>query len=148
MKTQAIALRSFSPPFEATPYQSLSNGLYLVRQWSPTKGVWHYGILDVGNRGKNRRIRHGSQPTVIHQTPPTIQRQWLHETGSWYVLGQIRDERMALFRIAEAANNPEYDLFANNCQHFATYVATGVKQSFQVQIGVAVASLAILAMLP
>jgi hypothetical protein len=130
------------------PYQHLSDGLYLLRQWSPEKGVWHFGILDVGNRIKNRSINRGSQPIVIHQTPPTIKMEWLRETGAWEVLGRIADEKIALLRINEAAKNPTYDLFVNNCQHFATYVATGVRQSTQVQVGLAIAGgVAMLAML-
>jgi len=96
---------------------------------------------------KNKCIRRGCQPIVIHQTPPTIKIEWLHETGKWEVLGQIADEKLAIHRIKEAANNPTYDLFVNNCQHFATYVATGVPQSTQMQVGLAIAgSVALLVM--
>jgi hypothetical protein len=130
------------------PYQNLADGLYLLRQWSPEKGVWHFGILDVGNRIKNKAIRRGSEPIVIHQTPPTLKMEWLHETGAWEVLGRISDEKIARVRIKEAANTPMYDLFANNCQHFATFIATGVRQSTQVQAGLAIAGgIALLAML-
>ena len=128
------------------PYQRLCDGLYLLRQWSTAKGVWHFGILDVGNRIKNTHVTHGSQPIVIHQTPPTLRLERLSETGKWELLGRIADQKLALLRIEEAAKKPTYDLFANNCQHFATYVATGVRQSHQVQIAMAFLGIATLAM--
>jgi hypothetical protein len=128
-----------------TPYQKLRDGLYLLRKWSTAKGVWHFGILDVGNQIKNTHVKRGSQPIVIHQTPPTLRLEWLSETGNWELLGRIADQPFALLRIEEAAKNRTYNLFANNCQHFATYVATGVRQSPQVQIAMALLGLATLA---
>jgi hypothetical protein len=128
------------------PYQKLSDGFYLLRQWSSAKGVWHFGILDVGNRIKNTHVKRGSQPIVIHQTPPTLRLEWLSDTGTWELLGRIEDQKFAKLRIEEAAKNPTYDLFANNCQHFATYVATGVRQSPQLQIAMALLGLTTLAM--
>ncbi|MDR1789540.1 MAG: lecithin retinol acyltransferase family protein [Opitutaceae bacterium] len=32
-------------------------------------------------------------------------------------------------RIIEASKNPKYDLFGNNCEHFAKYVAFDKKES-------------------
>jgi len=114
------------------PYQNLQNGLYLVKQRSAGKSVNHYGILDVGNR-LNRSYINSMHPIVIHQTPPTLRTDWLRDTGNWSVLGQITDESMAIQRIGFAAQNPAYDLFGNNCEHFARFVATGTRESKQIQ---------------
>jgi hypothetical protein len=126
-------------------YQDLADGLYLVVQKSQAKGVEHYGILDVGNRIQHPQV-HSQQPTVIHQSPPRIQIDWLQSTGQWKVLAKITDEADAMMRIRTAAENPNYSLFGHNCEHFARYVATGKRESKQVQAGVFIAGLVALAL--
>lgn len=113
--------------------RNLKNGFYLIKQKSQVKGinVEHYGILDVGNRlnlAINRFI-----PIVIHQTPPRIRTDWLSKTGAWDVLGKITDEQFAIARIHKALENDVYDLFGNNCEHFARFVANGRRESTQLQ---------------
>lgn len=123
------------------PYQDLADGLYLLSQKSTQKIVDHYGVLDIGNRLAIPQVNGSEQPVVIHQTPPSIQINWLQDTGTWNVLGKITDENMAINRINEAAQNPEYNLFGNNCEHFARYVATGVRESTQIKAAVAMTGL-------
>lgn len=125
------------------PYAGLADALYLVQQPSASKGVDHYGILDVGNRIRHQDVD-GRQPVVIHQTPPSLTLNWLQDTGAWKVLGRITDERDAIDRMNKAWETPNYNLFGNNCEHFARYVATGVRESKQVQSGVFIAGLALL----
>ncbi len=126
------------------PYQNIEDGLYLLMQKSIDKGIDHYGILDIGNRLNIEAVRFSSQPVVIHQTPPSIQVHWLQDTGTWNILGKITDEPMAIGRIIEASKNPLYNLFGNNCEHFARFVATGVRESRQVQAAVFITGLAAL----
>lgn len=121
-------------------YQGYLNGLYLLKQKSKEKGVDHYGILDIGNRIKHPNVD-GINPVVVHQIPPNIKIDWLQNTGSWEMLGQIIDENMAVNRMREALKNPVYDLFSNNCEHFARFVATGKKESIQIQSAVIIAGL-------
>lgn len=125
------------------PYQNLNDGLYLVRQKSAAKGVDHYGILDVGNRIKHPQVI-PVQPVVIHQRPPHIQLDWLQNTGEWMILGVITDEADAITRMNEAVENPNYDLFGHNCEHFARFVATGKRESTQIQVAVVLVGLAAL----
>lgn len=126
------------------PYEGLEDGLYLVQQRSTAKGVDHYGILDVGNRLRNPNVDGRQQPVVIHQTPPALRINWLQDTGRWKLLGRITDQPHAIDRMNKAFQTPNYHLFGNNCEHFARYVATGVRESKQVQSGVFVAGLALL----
>lgn len=115
------------------PYQGFENGLYIARQKSQNKpGISHYGIIDIGNRIRYPNAD-GVNPIVIHQTPPQLRIDWLRGTGKWELLGRITDEKMACARIQEAAKNPAYDLFGNNCEHFARFIATGKKESKQIQ---------------
>ena len=125
-------------------YQGYPDGLYLVVQKSPTKGVDHYGILDIGN---NLEVTgaDGINPVIVHQCPPGIRADWLQDTGTWNVLGKITDERYAIERYKAALANPAYDLFGHNCEHFARFVATGVRESTQLQAAGVVAGLAALA---
>ncbi len=115
------------------PYNIRKPGLYLLIQKTQMKGVLvdHYGILDVGNRLNLPNA--GWQPIVIHQTPPQIRLDRLEDTGDWKVLGKITDEPDAISRINKAVENTAYDLFGNNCEHFARYVATGRRESTQLQ---------------
>jgi len=128
------------------PYENLQDGLYLIKQRSAEKGVDHFGILDVGNRIRLPDIYPGMQPVVIHQTPPHVQAAWLQDTGGWEVLGRITDEADAISRMNHARQNPSYSLMGHNCEHFARYVATGKRESRQVQVAVAIAGLAALAL--
>jgi len=114
------------------PYQGYSDGLYLLRKKSEDKGVDHYGILDIGNRINHPHVD-GRHPTVVHQTPPAIKIDWLQSTDIWSVLGRITDEADAIQRMFAASQNPAYDLFGHNCEHFARYVATGRRESTQLQ---------------
>jgi len=115
------------------PYNGFRDGIYLMMQKTQMKGVLvdHYGILDIGNR---LNLQNGGwQPIVIHQTPPQIRIDRLQDTGDWKVLGKITDEPDALSRVNKALENHMYDLFGNNCEHFARYVATGTRESTQLQ---------------
>ena len=127
------------------PFEHLDDGLYLIKQRSAAKGVDHFGILDVGNRLRIPQVLPGQQPVVLHQTPPQMQLAWLQETGQWEVLGRITDEPDAINRIQHARQDPHYNLFGNNCEHFARYVATGRRESRQVQVAALIAGLAALA---
>ena len=114
------------------PYQDYPDGLYLLKQQSQRKPVDHYGVLDVGNRlGLPQVI--GIHPVVVHQTPPTITLSWLQDTGIWTVLGRVENEASAMQRMRHALREPTYDLFGHNCEQFARYVATGKKESTQLQ---------------
>lgn len=125
------------------PYQGYVDGLYLVKQRSAKKGCDHYGIVDIGNRTRHPRVD-GHQPVVFHQVPPVLRADWLQDTGSWDVLARITDEAMAIERLKAAAGNPNYDLFGNNCEHFARFVAMGRRESTQLQAVMVLGGLAAL----
>jgi len=126
------------------PYQGFADGLYLLKQRSQAKGVDHYGILDVGNRIAHPEVNWRHPPVVIHQTPPRLRLDWLQNTGQWQALGRIDDEGGALARIQQAFQNPKYDLFGHNCEHFARFVVNGKPESTQLQAAVALTGLAVL----
>lgn len=115
------------------PYQNLNDGLYLVSQPTEKNGVRidHFGILDVGNILQHPEVS-GEHPIVIHQTPPNIRADWLSNAGRWNVLGHITDVAGAMQRLKAAFANPQYDLFGNNCEHFARFVAQGERRSNQI----------------
>ncbi len=126
------------------PYRDISDGLYLVKQKSSEKVVDHYGILDIGNR-LNHPQGNGINPVIVHQTPPSIKINWFEEVGGdWEILGTITDENMAKERMNMLLENPLYDLFGNNCEHFARFVATGKRESTQLQTAGMALSFAVL----
>lgn len=128
------------------PFQGRPDGLYFLKQASSHKGVDHYGILDIGNRIQHPEVD-GIHPVVIHMTPPNLRIDWFQGTGAWTVLGVVADEAGAIQRMNSAFQCPDYHWFGNNCEHFARFVATGTRESKQVQAGAAVAGLALLAFL-
>ena len=119
-------------------------GMYLVTQKSNYKLVTHYGILDIGNR-LNLPIKNKNTPIIIHQVQPRIRFEKLKNIDEWYIQGKITNEYIAIMRINKALNNPKYSLFGNNCEHFARYVATGKKESIQLQFAFTVITIAALA---
>ena len=112
--------------------QQLAPGLYWIVQQSPKKGVEHHAILDVGNRLRYRDV-YPAYPIIIHQTPPSIRRDPFMGTGDWKVVMKVDDEPSAIRRLIHACSNPFYNTTGNNCEHFARYVATGKRESHQVQ---------------
>ena len=120
------------------PYQNYPDGLYLLKQPSEKNGIAidHYGIIDIGNVLDHPQLD-GSHPVVIHQTPPNIRINWLKDTGHWNILGKVVDVPSAKMRLREAFTNPRYDLFGNNCEHFARFVAMNQHSSGQLFWGVA-----------
>ena len=120
------------------PYQGLQDGLYLVAQHLPEKGVDHYGILDIGN---NFRFAIVHEPVVVHHPPPAIRADWLSTTGTWSIAGRIFDVAGARFRLRLALARANYDLLGNNCEHFARFIAYGKRESGQVQDAMVVAGL-------
>jgi len=47
---------------------------------------------------------------------------------------KIEDESNAIRRLIVACSNSIYNTTGNNCEHFARYVATGKRESHQVQV--------------
>jgi len=50
-------------------------------------------------------------------------------------------EPEAIRRVHEALQNPGYEIFGNNCEHFARFATTGRRESGQLQAVVGVAAL-------
>lgn len=123
------------------PYQGLPDGLYLAKQKSRIKPdlIEHYGVIDIGNI-LNHPQGNKKMPIVIHQALPCIRVDWLINTGCWKIIGKVKDNEITNVkkRIQRAIRNPKYNLFGNNCEHFARYVTTGIKESKQLQATVGI----------
>ena len=72
---------------------------------------------------------------LVHQTPPALAYEYFPEglPDEWTVVRQVADEAGARARFPRAAANPWYDPVLNNCEHFASTVATGERQSGQLR---------------
>lgn len=109
-------------------------GLYHVTQFREEKGVTHTGILDVGNRVGIPGLPAWSEPMVMHRPPGGLRVEPLSKTGVWHIVERVQNEAAAIARIRDdAATNPEYNLWASNCEHFTQYAVTGVRQSPQLR---------------
>jgi hypothetical protein len=124
-------------------YQEFPEGIYLVRRRSAEKGIFHYAVLVIGEFPMTWDPA-GFHPLIVHQVPPRIASDWLENMGAWEVLCRASDTSAAFQRMEAACTNPEYAFFVNNCEQFARYVVTGVRESKQLQIlGAVVAVFAI-----
>ena len=118
------------------PYQGFSDGLYVMKQFRADKGVFHFAIMDVGNRLRLTGVQPGTEPVMVHQPPEGLRADFLGQTiGTWSSLGKVADEAKARERLLEAMKTPEYNLFGNNCEHFVNFVASGMRRSTQLLIG-------------
>jgi hypothetical protein len=110
-------------------YTLPNRGLFLVERRLANKPGRHVGILDVGNTFQQQRL--GWWSSVVYQYGPTgITFEDL--TAYWTTIKPITDVAGAVSRFREA-RLAAYDLVTNNCEHFARYVASGSRESKQVQ---------------
>jgi hypothetical protein len=145
-----IAFRFYKEIKFIMPYQQFKDGFYLIKRRSEKYQVIdHYGVLDIGNTMRHRQLN-GTKPVVIHQVLPNIRIDWLETTGSWEVEGLVNPifNNEVRERIKEAFTNPQYDLFANNCEQVARYIIEGTKYSTQLRnVGLVVGGVALFALL-
>ncbi|MCY7345470.1 MAG: hypothetical protein LH614_04545 [Pyrinomonadaceae bacterium] len=114
----------------------LGEGIYLVKRQSVVlpNAIDHYAVIVVGklllHLGFSEEL-----PLVFHLTDEGIRVDWLETSGSWQVLGGVHPTQRinAITRLKSAYNNPNYNLFSNNCEQFARFVTEGYKQSVQLQ---------------
>ena len=127
------------------PFQGLDDGLYLVKRHieGKQKGFWHYGVIDIANVSGILQIP-GPFPLLIHQIPPGLRSEYIFDFNGFEFMGKVMPEfeHEARQRIWETWKNPKYNLFGNNCEHFARYVTTGKKESKQLQAFGGIAALA------
>src|SRR5213593_4981688 len=117
----------------------LHSGIYEVtRRAGSSKSVEHRAVADVGNRLGLLRCRDAFHPhavLLVHQTPPALAYEYFSDglPDEWTVVRRVTDEDGARARFPQAAANPRYDPVLNNCEHFASTVATGERQSPQLR---------------
>ncbi|MCW7497657.1 hypothetical protein ND860_14035 [Leptospira levettii] len=112
----------------------LTKGLYLVKK--PAEKFWgfvdHYAVMDVGNTsGLFSDV--GQKPIVIEKMEGKGN-VFGYLSGEWTILGKVRDHQVfyATLRLIQALHDPTYNLFGNNCEQFARFIAEGRKTSEQV----------------
>jgi hypothetical protein len=123
-------------------------GLYIVkRPASLPPGTMHYGFAAVGRYARFfDPLSNG--PVVIHKTNQPGRHCDSFNSYEWERVEKIPDVYLArvLYRARISWNDP-YDLFLDNCEHWARYIATGKKESTQVQTFVKVVGFGTLAYL-
>jgi|ERR1700686_725399 len=123
---------NFDPITPVTPFWQFPEGMYLLKRPSSYALIEHYGVLVTGNLVRELGINRVA-PVVIQQTLPRARVDWAEETGKWNMVGQVDPQmvRSALERVSVAFSDPDYDLFANNCEQFARFISVGQKTSTQ-----------------
>ena len=117
-----------------TPFWEIPEGIYLVKRPSTYLLIEHYAVLVTGGLVTRLGIR-SPNPIIIHQTYPSARVEWAEVTGVWNFLNETPREGItaALGRVAIAFGDPNYHLFANNCEQFARYIVFGEKSSTQLR---------------
>jgi hypothetical protein len=124
--------KNFNPVTPVTPFWQFPEGMYLIKKPSSYPLIEHYGVLVTGNLVRQLGIN-SAVPIVIQQTYPRARVDWAEATGRWNMVGQV-DRPMvpsAIERVTVAFSDPNYDLFANNCEQFARFISVGQKTSTQ-----------------
>ena len=82
---------------------------------------------------------------ILHRTDLGVRADWAADMGTVHIMGQVPPHLvpLAVARFSVALQENDYDLFTNNCEHFARYVTEGQKYSTQVVAAVAVGVLAL-----
>lgn len=110
----------------------METGLYLIERESQIKNkIKHFAILDIGNTLNLPNPI--SSPLVVHMIPPKITAEPLNKTEKWSVISKITDIQGAKNRLIEAIKKPIYNIFNNNCEQVACFIAFGKKESIQIQ---------------
>ena len=111
-----------------------TEGIYLVKRKSDVLVIEHYGVVIVGKLLQQLGFSE-KHPLVFHLTEKGICVEWLELFGDFQLLGEVgqREISNALLRLKFAFNNPNFDLFSNNCEQFARYITEGYKHSTQLQ---------------
>ena len=120
-------------------------GIYRIRRAKLNGLGSHYGVVSVGvlrpgqvdviDLDKKKGIRHYDSI-----------KEWAHGRR-WRLKDRVPDDRLfeAIERMREAIHRNEgYDLLSNNCEHFASWVVVGKRQSGQVTVGLLAAAGALL----
>ncbi|KAH3727103.1 uncharacterized protein LOC127853555 [Dreissena polymorpha] len=107
--------------------------------WKRTYPIWHHAIVEeVNARNKTLKVIHlskqGSQ-LIVHKKTVKFEK----ENGNLYRIDYTGNERLSPEETLKRARvwldtrfrNKRYNLFTNNCEHFATYCVTGKGQSNQ-----------------
>ena len=109
-----------------------SGGFHLLKRPKAFGTATHYAILDAANQLGDSRFGWG-KPVLYEQKPPGLQVSEFVDDGSWTLVGRYVDQATTAERIFEAAKDPEYRLFGNNCEDFVNFVLTGRRGSPQAE---------------
>jgi hypothetical protein len=133
-------------PFTMVSFDSMPDGLYLVKRSSQYPLIEHYGVLIIGAPLWSFGI-YSYEPVILHRTDVGVLAAWANQTGTWGIVGQVPQQLVpsAVARFSEALQKSDYNLFTNNCEQFARYVTEGQEHSTQVGAAVIVGALAIMA---
>jgi len=115
--------------------QYFPNGIYLAKKASKKFGnlIDHYGVVEVGN--VLNIVQFDEKYPIVYQQTIELGLNVDYLREDWEILDRVGDQHLnAVYRrLTESFNNPTYNLFENNCEHFARYVIEGKKYSGQLQ---------------
>ena len=119
--------------------------LYHAQRRSPGKSVMHHAIIDTDNRLGLLRSGDvfGRRAVVAEMSTSGPITTVVEDLSAWTIVEEVTDLAGARERLPVAQIRGPYDPALNNCEHFASEVATGVRRSLQVQLVAAIACFAL-----
>ena len=137
MDTSIVSHQPLNPQHISSLIQMIQShhfeeGVYLVKRKSVYFDKDHYGFAVVGKFLKYFDSS-WDRPKVIHKTNLGVHADPF-EPFSWERIEKMSesDIRLAVLR-TKISMNDAYDLLLDNCEHFARFVITGIKESSQIQ---------------
>ncbi len=111
----------------------LPEGIYQIKRKSVYPIIEHHGVAVVGKQLEGLGF-YDRVPRVFHRTDLGIQKD-VFNVNEWERLKFVsaNQAKQEMLRLKIALNNPQYDLFLNNCEHFSRFVMEGRKYSMQSQ---------------
>lgn len=111
------------------------HGMHIIKKPSnKIPGAQHFAVLVAGE--PLRSLGYSPNQSLIFHRTERMTIEAAENTGVWQHVEKIPDYQVpeALGRTVQSFSEPQYDLFTNNCETTARFIATGEKRSDQVNV--------------
>ncbi|TGK88243.1 hypothetical protein EHQ23_05235 [Leptospira bourretii] len=121
----------------------LPKGVYLAIRPAEKMGglIDHYGVVEIGN--VLGLVEYDVRYPIVYEKNAGEGLVVNYTDSRWKIVSKVDDQFLdkVKLRLNSAFQNPGYDLFGNNCEHFARYIVEGKSYSGQLQTAGVIAGL-------
>lgn len=113
----------------------LPKGVYLAIRPAEKMGglIDHYGVVEIGN--VLGLVEYDVRYPIVYEKNVGEGLVANYADSRWKIVSKVDDQflNQVRTRLNLSSQNPRYDLFGNNCEHFARFVVEGKSYSGQLQ---------------